>query len=53
MLPEGPSATIWATTAWNTTFPVLQVDEVYHRERAIWPFTVVGGRRRKTRSSAS
>ena len=23
-------------------FPVLQVDQVYHREGAIWPFTVVG-----------
>ena len=39
---KGPSATTSATTASSTTFPVLRVERVYHRDGAIWPFTSVG-----------
>ena len=39
---KGRSATTSAITASPTIFPVLNVERVYHREGAMWPFTVVG-----------
>ncbi|MBA4017261.1 MAG: 3-octaprenyl-4-hydroxybenzoate carboxy-lyase [Pirellula sp.] len=41
-LPEGPFGDHLGYYARAHNFPVLQVDKVYHRTDAIWPFTVVG-----------
>ena len=40
--PKGRSATTSATTRRSTTFRCCTVEKVYHRDGAIWPFTVVG-----------
>lgn len=42
MLPEGPFGDHLGYYSLAHEFPVLQVEHVYHRDRAIWPFTVVG-----------
>ncbi|MEN1678310.1 MAG: UbiD family decarboxylase [Planctomycetota bacterium] len=41
-LPEGPFGDHLGYYALKHNFPVLKVDHVYHRDGAIWPFTVVG-----------
>jgi 4-hydroxy-3-polyprenylbenzoate decarboxylase len=41
-LPEGPFGDHLGYYSLTHNFPVLNVDRVYHREDAIWPFTVVG-----------
>ncbi|HKU39659.1 MAG TPA: UbiD family decarboxylase, partial [Polyangiales bacterium] len=41
-LPEGPFGDHLGYYSLAHDFPVLQVERVYHREGAIWPFTVVG-----------
>jgi 4-hydroxy-3-polyprenylbenzoate decarboxylase len=41
-LPEGPFGDHLGYYSLRHEFPVLQVDGVYHRPGAIWPFTVVG-----------
>ncbi len=41
-LPEGPFGDHLGYYAKVHDFPVLRVERVYHREGAIWPFTVVG-----------
>ncbi len=41
-LPEGPFGDHLGYYSLTHPFPVLNVEEVYHREGAIWPFTVVG-----------
>ncbi len=41
-LPEGPFGDHLGYYARAHDFPVLHVDEVYHRTDPIWPFTVVG-----------
>ncbi len=41
-LPEGPFGDHLGYYARIHDFPVLTVEHVYHREGAIWPFTVVG-----------
>ncbi|MBB65883.1 MAG: 3-octaprenyl-4-hydroxybenzoate carboxy-lyase [Waddliaceae bacterium] len=41
-LPEGPFGDHLGYYSLQHPFPVLSVDKVYHREGAIWPFTVVG-----------
>jgi 4-hydroxy-3-polyprenylbenzoate decarboxylase len=41
-LPEGPFGDHLGYYSLAHEFPVLQVERVYHREGAIWPFTVVG-----------
>ncbi len=41
-LPEGPFGDHLGYYASAHEFPVLTVEHVYHREGAIWPFTVVG-----------
>jgi 4-hydroxy-3-polyprenylbenzoate decarboxylase len=41
-LPEGPFGDHLGYYARIHEFPVLTVEHVYHREGAIWPFTVVG-----------
>jgi len=41
-LPEGPFGDHLGYYSLQHPFPVLQVDKVYHRQDAIWPFTVVG-----------
>jgi 4-hydroxy-3-polyprenylbenzoate decarboxylase len=41
-LPEGPFGDHLGYYAKVHDFPVLKVDKVFHREGAIWPFTVVG-----------
>lgn len=41
-LPEGPFGDHLGYYAKVHEFPYLQVDKVYHRTGAIWPFTVVG-----------
>ncbi len=41
-LPEGPFGDHLGYYAKQHDFPVLNVKEVYHRDGAIWPFTVVG-----------
>lgn len=41
-LPEGPFGDHLGYYSLAHDFPVLQVDRVYHRSGAIWPFTVVG-----------
>ena len=40
--PKARSATTWATTACSTISRCSRVEHVYHRDGAIWPFTVVG-----------
>lgn len=42
LLPEGPFGDHLGYYAKIHDFPVLTVKEVYHRDDAIWPFTVVG-----------
>jgi len=41
-LPEGPFGDHLGYYSLAHPFPVLNVEKVYHRENAIWPFTVVG-----------
>jgi len=41
-LPEGPFGDHLGYYSLAHDFPVLQVENVYHRKDAIWPFTVVG-----------
>lgn len=41
-LPEGPFGDHLGYYSLAHEFPVLNVDKVYHRRDAIWPFTVVG-----------
>jgi 4-hydroxy-3-polyprenylbenzoate decarboxylase len=41
-LPEGPFGDHLGYYSLVHEFPVLQVESVYHRDDAIWPFTVVG-----------
>lgn len=40
--PEGPFGDHLGYYSLTHDFPVLRVDKVWHREGAIWPFTVVG-----------
>jgi 4-hydroxy-3-polyprenylbenzoate decarboxylase len=42
LLPEGPFGDHLGYYSLAHPFPVLNVEKVYHREGAIWPFTVVG-----------
>jgi 4-hydroxy-3-polyprenylbenzoate decarboxylase len=42
LLPEGPFGDHLGYYSLQHDFPVLRVERVYHREDAIWPFTVVG-----------
>ncbi len=42
VLPEGPFGDHLGYYSLTHDFPVLNVDTVYHRKDAIWPFTVVG-----------
>jgi 4-hydroxy-3-polyprenylbenzoate decarboxylase len=42
LLPEGPFGDHLGYYSLQHDFPVLAVEKVYHREGAIWPFTVVG-----------
>ncbi|MCG3175266.1 MAG: 4-hydroxybenzoate decarboxylase subunit C [Candidatus Omnitrophica bacterium] len=41
-LPEGPFGDHLGYYSLKHDFPVLSVEQVYHRSDAIWPFTVVG-----------
>lgn len=41
-LPEGPFGDHLGYYSLTHDFPVLEVQKVYHRKDAIWPFTVVG-----------
>ena len=41
-LPEGPFGDHFGYYSLAHHFPVLKVEEVFHREGAIWPFTTVG-----------
>jgi 4-hydroxy-3-polyprenylbenzoate decarboxylase len=41
-LPEGPFGDHIGYYSLAHDFPVLKVEEVFHRENAIWPFTTVG-----------
>ncbi|MDB5049563.1 MAG: 4-hydroxybenzoate decarboxylase subunit [Fibrobacteres bacterium] len=41
-LPEGPFGDHLGYYSLAHPFPVMEVDKVYHRRDAIWPFTVVG-----------
>jgi 4-hydroxy-3-polyprenylbenzoate decarboxylase len=41
-LPEGPFGDHLGYYSLTHDFPVLKVERVYHREGAVWPFTVVG-----------
>lgn len=41
-LPEGPFGDHLGYYSLTHDFPVLQVERVYHRPGAIWPFTTVG-----------
>jgi len=41
-LPEGPFGDHLGYYCLTHEFPVLEVQKVYHRKDAIWPFTVVG-----------
>jgi len=41
-LPEGPFGDHLGYYSLTHEFPVLEVEKVYHRRDAIWPFTVVG-----------
>ena len=40
--PEGPFGDHLGYYSLQHPYPVLAVDKVYHRRRAVWPFTVVG-----------
>ncbi|MEM1228701.1 MAG: UbiD family decarboxylase [Planctomycetota bacterium] len=40
--PEGPFGDHLGYYSLQHPFPFMQVDRVYHRDGAIWPFTVVG-----------
>jgi 4-hydroxy-3-polyprenylbenzoate decarboxylase len=42
MLPEGPFGDHLGYYSLRHDFPVLKVERVYHRQDAVWPFTVVG-----------
>jgi 4-hydroxy-3-polyprenylbenzoate decarboxylase len=42
LLPEGPFGDHLGYYSLAHPFPVLNVEHVYHRRDAIWPFTVVG-----------
>jgi 4-hydroxy-3-polyprenylbenzoate decarboxylase len=42
LLPEGPFGDHLGYYSLAHDFPVLNVEKVYHRKDAIWPFTVVG-----------
>lgn len=42
LLPEGPFGDHLGYYSLAHDFPVLRVEHVYHRNGAIWPFTVVG-----------
>ncbi|MCL2305828.1 MAG: UbiD family decarboxylase [Planctomycetaceae bacterium] len=42
ILPEGPFGDHLGYYSLEHEFPVLRVERVYHRDGAIWPFTVVG-----------
>jgi 4-hydroxy-3-polyprenylbenzoate decarboxylase len=41
-LPEGPFGDHLGYYSLSHPFPVLNVERVYHRDGAVWPFTVVG-----------
>ena len=41
-LPEGPFGDHLGYYSLQHEFPVMEVESVYHRKDAIWPFTVVG-----------
>lgn len=41
-LPEGPFGDHLGYYSLAHPFPVLEVEKVWHREGAVWPFTVVG-----------
>lgn len=41
-LPEGPFGDHLGYYSLQHEFPVMRVEQVYHRPGAIWPFTVVG-----------
>lgn len=41
-LPEGPFGDHLGYYSLTHDFPVVNVEKVYHRDDAIWPFTVVG-----------
>jgi len=41
-LPEGPFGDHLGYYSLRHNFPVMRVEHVYHRERPLWPFTVVG-----------
>src|SRR4051812_29670342 len=42
LLPEGPFGDHLGYYSLQHDFPVLRVEHVYHRNDAVWPFTVVG-----------
>ena len=42
LLPEGPFGDHLGYYSLRHDFPVLAVEKVFHRDDAIWPFTVVG-----------
>jgi 4-hydroxy-3-polyprenylbenzoate decarboxylase len=42
LLPEGPFGDHLGYYSLRHGFPVLNVEQVFHRDGAIWPFTVVG-----------
>jgi len=42
LLPEGPFGDHLGYYSLTHEFPVMRVEQVYHRRDAIWPFTVVG-----------
>lgn len=42
MKPEGPFGDHLGYYSLKHDFPVMQVEKVWHRNNAIWPFTVVG-----------
>lgn len=42
LLPEGPFGDHLGYYSLQHDYPVLRVEHVYHRDDAIWPFTVVG-----------
>jgi 4-hydroxy-3-polyprenylbenzoate decarboxylase len=42
LLPEGPFGDHLGYYSLRHDFPVLRVEHIYHRDGAIWPFTVVG-----------
>lgn len=42
LLPEGPFGDHLGYYSLAHDFPVMKVDAVYHRQDAVWPFTVVG-----------